>query len=788
LPDGPVARLGRNALRLRSDSDWAAFADDGTRVALTVDGYVRVYELPSGRDLTPGYLKDHRGAFLTFLPDGRHLIVHPTSKRCFVADPLSGEPVRTCDLDRQRPDSADITPDGRFALIRYIDNDDRVNASVFDLTERVPTRKDFRGQGHTDTWAISPDGRRLFHVGERTLEVIDVATGEPIGTVGSRNRGNSAISVSGDGTQFTLATNRGVMLFTVTADGLSDPVPLEVDETRVTLSANAKAVFTQYHGRYDLEGPAVPISPNHDRGNLRATRFARYGMLAIDFFTDRAPVVWDPSSGKTIHRFPEYAAVSQITFGQGSSAVVRYSDRAVREWEVPNGRNVAERTGRRTAKESDVGGMSRDGRMLLERNFKTSTFELTDATTGATMTEWTIKWSTMPEVRIDPTGRYAALSDRQTASLHDFATGRRLADIPASLTTDFSPDGRLLATATVSEVKVTELASGKERMVLKIPTTEFDSVDDPFRRSRGWDDTTPQPPLGRFQFSADGRTLALFTNMGRVTVWSMTDGSLLYREGTMGRGLRHIALRPDGRWIAYTLRTTRRLALRDITESRADRNLIFLPTCASNVTALSFSPDGKHLISGHEDGMCFVWDVNELIARELKAAPPPVPADLWEALAASNAKMAARAVDELTLHPSVTVRMLSERLRPDEKPDPKEVKRLIERLGDPDYEIRQRAEKQLQRWRELVVVELQNAVGERNELEVQERLQRLLNAIHAANIEPDRLRAIRAIEVLERIGTPEAKQVLTRMASGAGESMITKEAKWAVERLTVRGR
>ena len=48
---------------------------------------------------------------------------------------------------------------------------------------------------------------------------------------------------------------------------------------------------------------------------------------------------------------------------------------------------------------------------------------------------------------------------------------------------------------------------------------------------------------------------------------------------------------------------------------------------------------------------------------------------------------------------------------------------------------------------------------------------------------PGRLRQLRALEVLEKIGTPPARQVLQKLAAGASAARLTREAAMAVSRL-----
>jgi hypothetical protein len=73
-------------------------------------------------------------------------------------------------------------------------------------------------------------------------------------------------------------------------------------------------------------------------------------------------------------------------------------------------------------------------------------------------------------------------------------------------------------------------------------------------------------------------------------------------------------------------------------------------------------------------------------------------------------------------------------------------------------------------------------------LETRRRVQGLLDEIRQQQGQPsgEQLRQVRAIEVLERIGTPEARALLESLTRGAAGARLTREAQAAVRRLSAR--
>jgi hypothetical protein len=85
----------------------------------------------------------------------------------------------------------------------------------------------------------------------------------------------------------------------------------------------------------------------------------------------------------------------------------------------------------------------------------------------------------------------------------------------------------------------------------------------------------------------------------------------------------------------------------------------------------------------------------------------------------------------------------------------------------------------------LAVPICQSALERKPSAEVRRHLQALLDtqAKAESNLSPDRLRAVRAVESLEHIGTNEVRELLAKLARGASEASLTQEAKSSLSRL-----
>ena len=112
----------------------------------------------------------------------------------------------------------------------------------------------------------------------------------------------------------------------------------------------------------------------------------------------------------------------------------------------------------------------------------------------------------------------------------------------------------------------------------------------------------------------------------------------------------------------------------------------------------------------------------------------------------------------------------------------KQVARWIEELDDEKFAVRDRASKNLGALGRSVEGALRAAQKNDPSLEQLRRIEELLRQLKKSP-GGEHLRAVRAVELLEGIGSPAAVKVLKELAGGAPDVELTKEAKAALARL-----
>ncbi len=359
--------------------------------------------------------------------------------------------------------------------------------------------------------------------------------------------------------------------------------------------------------------------------------------------------------------------------------------------------------------------------------------------------------------------------------LWDAATGRLLCHfVLGQMRADclaYSPDGKTLAAGGAAEegpIRLWNLQEGKEIAAL----------------------VGHQHAVAAVAFAPDGRTLVSAGGQDQtVRLWEVATGkeifTLLRRQG---RNVGTVAFSPDGRIIAAgdgddrppgAAREPNRIRLWDAATGEEIRHFQGHDT---NVNALAFSPDGSRLASGLRDSTILIWEVPATPRRPEVRLGPEELAALWKDLVGGDARKAHAAIAKLAAAPAQAVPFLAERLSPAPTVEEGRVRRLIADLDSDQFAVRQAAVQGLQDLGEMAAPLVRQVLDGKPSLEVRKRLEDLL-ARGALPPTGEVLRGLRALAVLERSGTAEARQLLEKLARGAPPARLTQEAKASLDRL-----
>ena len=157
--------------------------------------------------------------------------------------------------------------------------------------------------------------------------------------------------------------------------------------------------------------------------------------------------------------------------------------------------------------------------------------------------------------------------------------------------------------------------------------------------------------------------------------------------------------------------------------------------------------------------------------------------ELWQLLADRDEKKADKALWEMAAGQTAAVEFVASHLPPIPKIDEAEVRKAIAELDSDDFDTRKKAQDRLAQWGGLIAPLLQ-AEAKNPSAEVRATIRRLLAAVEQnAPASPELAREVRAVKVLEHVGTPEAVKLLEKLAHGTPGAERTRTAKSALDRL-----
>lgn len=815
LPAGVLARLGTVRLRHGHNIQSVAFTADGQLVSNCFADGVRFWDTATGREI--GHLESEAGASMSsacLSPDGKQIVTLETgtSGGAFstirVWDRAEMKVVRevTCSNTMGFQFDLRLSPDGKVFVV------DGAARCVWDVATLKELRRLEGGAARGWCKAFSPDGRTFIASDEGVIRFWDVATGRKereiatsstvyqlalspdgrlLATVGgSPQRRDDVLRLwdlaSGkEVRQLTMPSKPGVngvpqgfnhVAFaadskTLIASGQDGVVrfwdPSTGKETRTlvvdshgtsptALSQDGKmlaVVTSETHriGHHDKNNPLFAIGGSAIRlidlasgkdlqprvelqGGHYGTDLASDGRTAATITRDNAVLLWDPATGKERGRL------------EGHSNLVN----AVR--------------------------ILPDGRTLLSASVD-GTLRVWDLTAGKEVRRLNAPFVGIGLFAVSADGKTAVLAQgEETVALVDVANGTEIRRLKVGGEgvegAAFAPDGKtLIVWARDHTAHVWDLPAGRELRQ--------------FRLYEGSKEAPGQGPIWfgyRAVVSLDGRLIAYGSQFRFLTISEVATGKQLRRlEKLPDRPWGALAFTPDGRTLAWGGSMQPTIHLIEVATGRERGRLV---GHKGAIETLTCSADGRMLISASDDTTALVWDLR----GSLGAGTVPERINLdecWSALAGADADQAYRAVGRLAAAPAQAVPYLGERLRPVPTADDQRLARLIAELDSDQFVARDQATKTLEELAEAAVPALRQAAKDVSSAEARRRIEALLEVLERepSDPSPERLRVLRAIEVLEWADTVAARQVLRRLAQGAPIGRSTREATEALRRL-----
>jgi WD40 repeat protein len=727
-----------------------------------------------------------------------------------------------------------FTPDGK-SIVARVGHDDMLHQ--WDVANGKETRKfgpaDFgfgRAQG-SPSMAFSPDGK-TFYAGAKTIDgeshrpaVIrfDVGTGKELPLLKGPTGVFHALSFAPDGKHLVWGGNEGTAsLWDIAADKeihLLVNGQQEHSVTAFSFSPDSKTVAARFHdqslGVWDVASgkPVHRLGMVENQATLNTSALlGGYALSNLAFSPDGKYLVagaagnkvrqWDLGTGKEIGQVagPSGAVLTLNLSADGKTAATRCYDNIMHVWDAGSGRETR-RIGlpgiayTACAADGRTMAMGADDGRLYTWDFRT----------GKEIKQWKAVQNQMGllGLAVSADGKTIASRDQQTISLWDPSTGKELRHFPAGPVEEgpssaifdsvavsirpnmiFSPDGTLLATFSRDEQPT------RAQMRAFLPKANKEAGGSEIRL---WDVATgkhvrkfevTEGGVSCFAFAPDGRTIATGNNDETISLLECASGKerSKFKTGDVG-ALELLTFLPDGKTLLGaghhdpTIRFWHKGTGKELAQIKGHQ---------SGISSLALAADGKTLISGSLDTTALVYPTptmehSQAPAIEMDAARADA---LWNDLASSDAKKAGEAIRHFTSAPKQAVVSLRARVRSVTAPDPKRVTQLIADLDSDHFAVRSKATEELEKLGDRADAAMQQALVAEPNLEVRMRLEKLRDRLVTDAPPPtETLRALRALEILEGVGTPEARQVVEALAKGSPGARLTREAQATLKRL-----
>lgn len=657
LPPGAVARFGSMDFRLPDVIYTSAQSPDSTLLAFADMFTVRVYEAATWRLLHTFPAHEGSGVWvcshnLAFSPDGQWLGYTRNGQFAYVWDVKTGKQLQKFDSGEQWRWTAfcAFTPDGQFAL------SDKEKLRFFDPT----TGREQRAIEAPRTIDFSPDGKVFVRMtnyeritpGEKAnLMFGDVATTKELFSLNGLvewggGRCGLAFAPNGKSIALLVAADNEVQIWDIAKKRpqqtfrLPDPpVPAHLGSSDVGFTADGKSVFVRQKNedltRWDVgtgkELPRLRAGKGPSLGGLYALPDEKTLLTPTVFGWVR---IWDAANGTERPIAGRYQFPVDFALAPDGKFVVA-SDKSGRIDLLDATTGKLSRTLREKGESGRDLVLSPDGELLAftEESHDEATDKENSRLRVLRMSNGSEIWSRQQEANkavmsLVPLGFAAGDGDflvlanyPKNVSVWDIGTNKELRQLESrNGNAVLSPDRKLLATDRAGEVKLLDLATGREvkRIAIEPEANAKNAV------------------IGetKFAWAGDGHTLAVSLPKAHVSILDPVTGKerkrfQLYEKipehlkpsteeaflfNGNGHDVRCLAISRDGKRLVSSVVNGLYVSMWD---AETGKQLAELEH-GFQVEFAAFTPDGKAIVTFGGTGVGYRWDIEKLIVEQKK--------------------------------------------------------------------------------------------------------------------------------------------------------------------------
>ncbi|RLT20861.1 MAG: hypothetical protein DWI28_00430 [Planctomycetota bacterium] len=641
-----ISNFYHNHVTLTSNSgEVFCYSPDGKKIAASGwRGGIKILDAETGKEVQTLTGSTYGISSISFSPDGKKIAIGNDDKTIKIWDAATGKELQTLTGHTEKINSVNFSPDGKRLLSSSSGsfgndkNNDANHLKMWDLSTGKELVGFFNKQkGIITTATFSPDGKKVASGSEErniekrvySIKIWDAENGKELQDLTGHSSRVTSVNFSPDGKKIASGSwdnsikicdaEIGKELQTLT--GHTSWV------TSVSFSPDGKKIASGSHDKsikiWDAEtGKELQVLKGHTSW-VTSVSFSHNGKTITSGGRDGIKI-WDAKTDKEVKNLKEWYGVesTSLSFSQDGKKIASASDDSIKIWDAETGKELQTLTGH-TEEITNV-NFSPDGKKLLSLSRKShrdknKNLKIWDLTTGKETAVLNNQKGSVNAATLSPDGKkIASISEEGNdknklygIKIYEAETGKELQTLKGH-TDDitnitFSTDGKKIASSCRfdSGIKIWDAETGKELQTLKGDTGYVSIVC----------------------FSPDGKKIASARDSNSdlsIKIWDAETGKELQTLTGHTEEINSVSFSPDGKRLlsysgkSYSIDKNKDANHLKMWDLNTGKELVGLFNKQKGfVTAATFSPDGKKIVSAGKDKEITIWTSDDKLDRTL---------------------------------------------------------------------------------------------------------------------------------------------------------------------------